>query len=67
MVGMAPPHGNAYDEHVFCFERKIADQYPLFSAYDARQMIIHTYASKISSPDDVLCKWEFAISNENKL
>lgn len=37
---------------------RFADQYPLLSAYDARQMIIHTYASKINSPDDALLQME---------
>jgi SRSO17 transposase len=30
------------------------DQYPLLSTYDVRQFIIHTYANKINSVEDVL-------------
>lgn len=32
---------------------RFADQYPLLSTYDARQFIIHTYATKINSIQDV--------------
>jgi SRSO17 transposase len=37
---------------------RFADQYPLLSAYDARQFIIHTYASKINSIEDVKIQME---------
>jgi SRSO17 transposase len=37
---------------------RFADQYPLLSAYDARQFIIHTYASKINSIEDVIIQME---------
>lgn len=37
---------------------RFADQYPLLSAYDARQIIIHTYATKIKSIDDVISQME---------
>jgi SRSO17 transposase len=37
---------------------RFADQYPLLSAYDARQFIIHTYATKINSIDDVITQME---------
>lgn len=37
---------------------RFADQYPLLSAYDARQFIIHTYAVKINSIEDVIIQME---------
>lgn len=37
---------------------RFADQYPLLSAYDARQFIIHTYASKLNSIDDVVIQMQ---------
>jgi SRSO17 transposase len=37
---------------------RFADQYPLLSAYDARQFIIHTYATKINTPEDIINQME---------
>lgn len=53
----------------FVLSKKIrfADQYPLLSAYDAMQMIIHAYASKINTIDNVISRWSTAINNEKHL
>lgn len=37
---------------------RFADQYPLLSAYNARQFIIHIYTSKINSIKDVIIQIE---------
>jgi SRSO17 transposase len=36
-----------------------SDQYPLLSTYDVRQFMIHTYACKINSAEDVLDQMNF--------
>ena len=36
-----------------------SDQYPLLSSYDVRQFMIHTYACKINSAEDVLEQMNF--------
>jgi len=45
----------------FVLSEKIlySEQFPMLSAYDARQIIIHTYATKINSIEDVISQMKY--------